>query len=309
MKNVKDLNKFKNGIAMIELIFAIVIIGVTLMSAPMLINQSINSSNIAMQQEAITATASHNGMILTKYWDEAGTITQDGQSPILVTGSTGNETNASSSSSTTSSSTTTSTSTSSKSLLLQKIIAALSETEWGQALLALFEAYSKTKPFNFVVDGTNFYRIGLKNVVGRTASIDGVPVFATPKENLKSDTNETSVEQYDDVDDFNDGKGYGVNEASVGDSTTIEKGDYLDQNISIATTVKYIIDMPTTFATNTITGNLLKDATEVSVSSNIKLIETRLTTSSSEGELAKNIVLYSFSTNIGSSVPQGRRVE
>ncbi|MBD3794901.1 MAG: hypothetical protein IE878_02660 [Epsilonproteobacteria bacterium] len=262
MKNEKDLNKFKNGIVMIELIFAIVIIGVTLMSAPMLINQSINSSNIAMQQEAITATASHNGMILTKYWDEAGTVTQDGQSPILVTGTIVNE-----------------------------------EME-----------NNSPNPFAFIIDGSNIYRAGMKNIVGRISSIDGNPVASTKKENLKSDTNETSVEQYDDVDDFNDGKGYGVNEPSASDSTTVKNGDYLDQNISIATTVKYITDVPTTFATNTITPNLL-NATEITTSSNIKLIETRLRTSSSESELAKNIVLYSFSTNIGSSVPQGRRVE
>lgn len=295
MKNVKDLNKFKNGIAMIELIFAIVIIGVTLMSAPMLINQSINSSNIAMQQEAITATASHNGMILTKYWDEAGTLTQDGQSPILVTGTIVNEEMENNSS--------------------QPVDSngipygtAFPNGKFFPNFPFKFPTFSTDNPFGFIIDGSNIYRAGMKNITGRVSSIDGNPVASTQKANLKTDTNETTVAQYDDVDDFNDGQGYGVNEVSASDSTTVKNGDYLDQNISIATNLKYIIDVPTTFATNTITPNLLK-ATEITTSSNIKLIETRLTTSSSEGELAKNIVLYSFSTNIGSSVPQGRRVE
>jgi len=63
----------KNGIAMIELIFALVIMGIVLLSAPMLIQQSINSSNIALQQESISALATHMEMILTMYWDEHNT--------------------------------------------------------------------------------------------------------------------------------------------------------------------------------------------------------------------------------------------
>jgi len=63
----------KNGIAMIELIFALVIMGIVLLSAPMLIQQSINSSNVALQQEAISALATHMEMILTMHWDEHNT--------------------------------------------------------------------------------------------------------------------------------------------------------------------------------------------------------------------------------------------
>lgn len=62
---------FRRGIAMIELIFALVIIGITLLSAPMLIQQSIASSNVGLQQEAIAAIASHTGIILSSHWDEA----------------------------------------------------------------------------------------------------------------------------------------------------------------------------------------------------------------------------------------------
>jgi len=62
--------KSKRAIAMIELIFALVIMGIVLMSAPMLIQQSILSGNVAMQQEAIVAAASQTSIILSMHWDE-----------------------------------------------------------------------------------------------------------------------------------------------------------------------------------------------------------------------------------------------
>lgn len=84
---VKNLiKKSKRGIAMIELIFALVIMGIVLMSAPMLIQQSIKSGNVALQQEAIAAAASHTSMLLSLHWDESNTKYQAGISPILRTG-------------------------------------------------------------------------------------------------------------------------------------------------------------------------------------------------------------------------------
>ena len=65
----KQLKK-RSGIAMIELIFALVIMGIVLMSAPMLIQQSIKSENVVLQQEAIVAAASQTDVILSMYWDE-----------------------------------------------------------------------------------------------------------------------------------------------------------------------------------------------------------------------------------------------
>jgi len=75
--------KTKKAIAMIELIFALVIMGIVLMSAPMLIQQSIKSSNIALQQEAIVAAASQTSIILSMHWDENNTNLPAGESPIL----------------------------------------------------------------------------------------------------------------------------------------------------------------------------------------------------------------------------------
>ena len=65
--------KNRKAIAMIELIFAIVIVGIALLSVPNLIYRATESGYTAMQQEAIAAAASDISLILTKRWDEANT--------------------------------------------------------------------------------------------------------------------------------------------------------------------------------------------------------------------------------------------
>ena len=75
--------KTKRAIAMIELIFALVIMGIVLMSAPMLIQQSIKSSSIALQQEAIVAASSQVAIVLSMHWDENNSNIAVGESPIL----------------------------------------------------------------------------------------------------------------------------------------------------------------------------------------------------------------------------------
>lgn len=66
------------AIAMIELIFAIVVIGITLLSAPLVLNQSIQSSAVAIQQEAIAAAGSQISLILTQNWDESASDQANG---------------------------------------------------------------------------------------------------------------------------------------------------------------------------------------------------------------------------------------
>jgi len=73
----------KRGIAMIELIFSLVIMGIVLLSAPMLIQQSIRSGNVALQQEAIAAAASQTSVILSMHWDENNNSNQAGVSPLF----------------------------------------------------------------------------------------------------------------------------------------------------------------------------------------------------------------------------------
>ena len=83
MKNIEK--NYKKGIAMIELIFAMVIIGIVLMSAPMLINQASQSNTVALQQEAIAAISAHTNILLSKHWDEADANLSGGVAPILKT--------------------------------------------------------------------------------------------------------------------------------------------------------------------------------------------------------------------------------
>ena len=70
---MKILYTTRRAIAMIELIFAIVILGIVMMSAPMLISQASSGSITSLQQEAISAASSELGMILTRQWDEQDT--------------------------------------------------------------------------------------------------------------------------------------------------------------------------------------------------------------------------------------------
>ncbi len=58
------------AIAMLELIFAIVIMGIILMSAPQLISTAAQSGYVAIQQEGINEAATQVNMIMGYHWDE-----------------------------------------------------------------------------------------------------------------------------------------------------------------------------------------------------------------------------------------------
>lgn len=79
--------RFRPAIAMIELIFAIVIMGIVMMSAPMLISTAAKSSIVAMQQEGINEAASRVHMIMGYAWDENNT--QDNYIPPILQVSAG----------------------------------------------------------------------------------------------------------------------------------------------------------------------------------------------------------------------------
>jgi len=64
----------RKAIALIELVFAIVIIGITLLAVPNLIATTTKSSSQAITQEAIANAASHIDMIMSQFWDENATI-------------------------------------------------------------------------------------------------------------------------------------------------------------------------------------------------------------------------------------------
>jgi hypothetical protein len=69
---------------MIELIFAITIMGIVVMSIPMLIKQSTASSYVALQQESIAAAAVQVNTIMTTAWDYWDTNATIGE-PVLKT--------------------------------------------------------------------------------------------------------------------------------------------------------------------------------------------------------------------------------
>lgn len=70
------------AIAMIELIFAIVIMGIVMMSAPMLISTATQSTYVALQQEGINEAASRMQMIMGYSWDEKN-VNSEYRPPIL----------------------------------------------------------------------------------------------------------------------------------------------------------------------------------------------------------------------------------
>lgn len=88
---------FRNGIAMIELIFAIVIIGIVMLPVPNLLNQATKSSIVTFQQESIAIAASHANALMTYAWDEQNTLSQPSYTKNILTVTNGdNELNATS---------------------------------------------------------------------------------------------------------------------------------------------------------------------------------------------------------------------
>ncbi len=72
------------AIAMIELIFSIAIMGIVLLSAPMLISTASQSTSVALQQEGINEAASRINLILTYDWDENNINVPCGGDPSIL---------------------------------------------------------------------------------------------------------------------------------------------------------------------------------------------------------------------------------
>jgi hypothetical protein len=72
------------AIAMIELIFAIVVMGLALMSVPMLISTATKSGYVAIQQEAVAEAASNMNIIMGYHWDEQDTSDSAPATVLLV---------------------------------------------------------------------------------------------------------------------------------------------------------------------------------------------------------------------------------
>lgn len=222
------------AIAMIELIFAIVIIGITLLSAPLILNQSIQSSNVAMQQESIAAASTQISLILTHNWDENASTAARGYGILNVSPSGANELNA---------------------------------TNRG------IDAVFSTRIFNTNVGFTN----------------------ATLSANLGMDAGDFNSSN--DIDDFTNSSKTLTIYAGENASLLKNLGEYLDTRIVMTNTIRYARNVVPNYLANTVRLNNPFQA--VNASTNIKLINVRLTTGSIEDEHAKTIVLGAFSCNIG----------
>ncbi len=70
MRVVKN-RTLRPAIAMLELIFALVIMGISLLSVPTIVTTASKSIDVSLQQEAINAAGGDLALILTYPWDEA----------------------------------------------------------------------------------------------------------------------------------------------------------------------------------------------------------------------------------------------
>jgi len=239
---------------MIELIFALVIMGIVLLSAPMLIQQSIKSSNIALQQEAIVAAASQTSIVLSMHWDENNSKGQPGESPILR---------------------------------VNKIAPASSIME---IVANGIVAPSLPVPFTFPPDGLT------SEVFGRNTNSGGTilsPSTILGPDLNQTDTNETDYTKFDDVDDYANSS-FGLMLFNK-ENTSADIGEYVDTNITIATTVDYTQET----AVSTSTGGTV---------SNVKYITVNLTNNQNIPELEKNITMKAFSCNIGTYAIYGKEL-
>lgn len=225
--------RLRPAIAMIELIFALVIMGITLMSAPLLVSQATNSSIVGLQQESIAMIASHSNAIMTYAWDEQNT-------PL-------------------------------------KSNAILTVSATADPLLS---------PANRVVPPPGKRKFDLTDP-NATASVTlGTDVIV-------------GNEPIDDADDFD-----GTTQSLILTVNAVtNEGDYIDQNINIATTVRYMQDTAA-YNTSSFTFDIPQTPVFSSKPTNIKHITTVLTSNSASADLSqKQITLKSFMCNIGAALP------
>lgn len=81
----------RQGSSMLELVIAIVVMGIAVMSLPLILLQTKSNNEFALQQESILAARTKLGDILTYAWDEEATNQLEGAF-VLDTNDTGSET-------------------------------------------------------------------------------------------------------------------------------------------------------------------------------------------------------------------------
>lgn len=248
----------RQGIAMVELIFALVIIGITLSSAPLLMNQAVQSGYVALQQESVSAAAAQIDLVLTRTWDEVDA--NQSKTAILTT------------------------------------------------------TYAAAQ--NFALRN---FTAGVKRV-GMDGNASRITAHFTTNLIIPASAIGADGGDLDDVDDFN-GNDYNLSVYLSGtvnsEDISTSDGDYIDKLIKIRTTVAYGDDVPRGVAggasandysatTITFSNPFFNNAVGAGQTSNIKLVNVRLTTDSNETELNKVISFSAFTCNIGSYSVQGQ---
>lgn len=77
-----NTHHFRPAVAMIELIFALVVMGLVLTSVPQLLTTASSSGYVAIQQESISEAATQVNIIMGYAWDENNTI--EGHETVLL---------------------------------------------------------------------------------------------------------------------------------------------------------------------------------------------------------------------------------
>jgi hypothetical protein len=147
---------------------------------------------------------------------------------------------------------------------------------------------------------------GLQDVSGRVSLVGGSFAFnPSPLAEFGiHDSNESNFTSFDDIDDY-DGSDLGITVYNAQNSSA-DIGDYVDTQLNMHSTVRYVEDRPTSFTLSSPTINLNSSIqTTIAVPTNIKMIKVVLTSNSGVAELDKNITLNAFSCNIGTFLPQG----
>lgn len=80
----------RHGASMLELVVAIVVMGIAVMALPLMLSQTKSNNEFAMQQEAILAARTKLGDVMTYAWDEAN-VALTGATLVLDTNDTGSD--------------------------------------------------------------------------------------------------------------------------------------------------------------------------------------------------------------------------
>ena len=256
----------KRGIAMIELIFSLVIMGIVLLSAPMLIQQSIQSGNVAIQQEAIAAAASQTSVILSMYWDENNN-SNSAVSPML------------------------------------DVNRAPFDFDEITAPLGLNGVTGRqSNPGGVTLPATPAANLGIDPTTDENTTELGFSDYDDVDDYDYNGSNDFGIVVFNNETTSSDEGDY----VDINLSMRTEVNYTEDRVNSGVNTPLMAVNVPLMGKTLALNSNINNTPLPAGAVSNIKFIRVNLTSKSGIAELDKNITFEAFSCNIGTSLPQGR---